>query len=241
MDFSTSNFQATVILLIDGWGENAPRWLSMDRIDDKSILVPVMVCCHQASVHHLSQCWPSSMSLYVRYHFNPLHDTLYGVTRPLCTNMIMVFDRRWSHECAPDPLIIMACFQFVNFTVNFEPMHVWSLKELQLPNSKHKLSLCYPRSEFPIFCFSPDQHGNILSHFENIVTLTKNKESADWNAITHHDYTIWRMMRSWQGKTVRIIVLFKGKPPVTGRFPSQRPVRRFLCFLPCLQERVFEF
>ena len=80
MDFLTSNFQATVILLIDGWGENAPRWLSMDRTDDKSILVPVMVCCHQASVHHLSQCWPSSMSLYVRYHFNPLHDTLYGVT-----------------------------------------------------------------------------------------------------------------------------------------------------------------
>ena len=29
-----------------------------------SLLVQVMTCCHQASCHYLSQCWPKSMSPY---------------------------------------------------------------------------------------------------------------------------------------------------------------------------------
>ena len=33
-------------------------------INEKSILVQVMACCHQATSHYLSQCWPRSVSPY---------------------------------------------------------------------------------------------------------------------------------------------------------------------------------
>ena len=58
--------------MIDGWSissELALRWMSLDLTDEKSTLVPVMVWCHQATGHYLSQCWPRSLSPY-------------GVTRP---------------------------------------------------------------------------------------------------------------------------------------------------------------
>ena len=38
--------------------------MSMDLTDDKSTLVQVVAWCRQATSHYLSQCWPSSMSLY---------------------------------------------------------------------------------------------------------------------------------------------------------------------------------
>ena len=38
------------------------RWMSQDFIDHLSTLVQVMACCHQATGHFLSQCWPSSIS-----------------------------------------------------------------------------------------------------------------------------------------------------------------------------------
>ena len=41
--------------------EIALRW----NFDDKYILIQVMVWCHQATSHYLSQYWPSSMSSYV--------------------------------------------------------------------------------------------------------------------------------------------------------------------------------
>ena len=40
------------------------RWIPKDFTDDKSTLVQVMAWCHQATSHHLSQCWPRSMSPY---------------------------------------------------------------------------------------------------------------------------------------------------------------------------------
>ena len=43
--------------------------MPLDLTDDKSTLVQVMACCHQATSPYLSQCWPRFMSLY-------------GVTRP---------------------------------------------------------------------------------------------------------------------------------------------------------------
>ena len=58
-----------VISVIDGWGEFALRWMSLDLTDDKSTLVLVMALCHQATSHCLSQCWPRS----------PMP---YGVTKP---------------------------------------------------------------------------------------------------------------------------------------------------------------
>ena len=44
--------------MIDGWGisyENACRWTSLDLTHDKSTLVQVMACCHQATSRYLSQ------------------------------------------------------------------------------------------------------------------------------------------------------------------------------------------
>ena len=38
------------------------RPLKLDLADDKSTSVKVMAWCRQAASHHLSQCWPRSMS-----------------------------------------------------------------------------------------------------------------------------------------------------------------------------------
>ena len=40
------------------------RWIPQNSIDDKSTLVQVMARCRQVTSHHLSQCWPRSMSPY---------------------------------------------------------------------------------------------------------------------------------------------------------------------------------
>ena len=50
----------------------------LDHGDDKSTLVQVMAWWHQATGYYLSQCWPSSMSLF-------------GVTRPQWVNALQVF------------------------------------------------------------------------------------------------------------------------------------------------------
>ena len=63
------NFRKVIFkltLVNGGWGishEIALRWMPLDLTDDKSTLVQVMACCHQATSHYLSQCWPRSMSL----------------------------------------------------------------------------------------------------------------------------------------------------------------------------------
>ena len=44
--------------------EIALKWMPQNLIIDKSTLVQVMVWCHQATSHHLSQCWLRSMSWY---------------------------------------------------------------------------------------------------------------------------------------------------------------------------------
>ena len=51
------------------------RWMIQDLTDDKSTLVQVMAWCRQATSHHLSQCWPRSMSPY-------------GVIRPQWVNSL---------------------------------------------------------------------------------------------------------------------------------------------------------
>ena len=63
------------ILVIDGWGISALRWMSLNLIDDKSTLVQEMAWRSQATSHYLSQCWPRSLSPY-------------GVTRPQWVKMI---------------------------------------------------------------------------------------------------------------------------------------------------------
>ena len=55
------------ILVIHGWGiscEIALIWMSLDFTDDQSTLVQVMVWCHQATSHYLSQCWPRSLTIW---------------------------------------------------------------------------------------------------------------------------------------------------------------------------------
>ena len=52
-------------LVNGGWGisyEIVFRWMPLDLTDDKSTLVQVKTWCRQATSHHLSQCWPRSMS-----------------------------------------------------------------------------------------------------------------------------------------------------------------------------------
>ena len=41
-----------------------PKWVTWDRIDVESTLVPVMAWCHSGKSHYLSQCWPKYMSSY---------------------------------------------------------------------------------------------------------------------------------------------------------------------------------
>ena len=47
--------------------------MPQELTNEKTALVQVMAWCHQASSHHLNQCWPRSMSPY-------------SVTRPQCVN-----------------------------------------------------------------------------------------------------------------------------------------------------------
>ena len=62
------NFRKVIFkltLVNGGWGmsnEIALRWMPLDFAYDKSTLVQVMAWCRQATSHHLSQCWPRSMS-----------------------------------------------------------------------------------------------------------------------------------------------------------------------------------
>ena len=42
--------------------EISHRWMPQNTFDDKSPLVQVMACFHQAASHYLSQCWPRSIS-----------------------------------------------------------------------------------------------------------------------------------------------------------------------------------
>ena len=43
---------------------NCSQMNIMDLTDEKSTLVQVMVWCHEATSHYLSQCWPRSISPY---------------------------------------------------------------------------------------------------------------------------------------------------------------------------------
>ena len=75
-----------IIAVIDGWGiswELALRCMSLDLTDDKSTLVQVMVWCHQATSHYLSQCWPRSLSPY-------------GITRPQWVNSLATERSDWN-------------------------------------------------------------------------------------------------------------------------------------------------
>ena len=63
---------------VDGWvmsPEIALKLMSLVPATNKSILVQVMACCHQATSHYRSQCWPRSLSPY-------------GVTRPQWVNTL---------------------------------------------------------------------------------------------------------------------------------------------------------
>ena len=66
--------------------------MSLDLTDDdKSTLVQVMAWCHQATSHHLSQCWPRSQSPY-------------GITRP-----------QWVNSLAPETCGSVFFYSFMNW------------------------------------------------------------------------------------------------------------------------------
>ena len=64
--------------------EIALRWMSQNRFHDKSTLVQVMAWCHQATSHHVSQCWPRSM-------------WPYGVTKPQCVEKAPINKAPWHY------------------------------------------------------------------------------------------------------------------------------------------------
>ena len=78
--------------MIDGWGiscEIAVRWRSLDLTGGKSTQVQVMAWYHQATRHHLGQCWFRSM-------------LPYGTTRPHGVK----YYSNWSlYRPAPIPII----------------------------------------------------------------------------------------------------------------------------------------
>ena len=75
------HFKTAIFNLVQSIGiftssnDNALRWMPRDLTDDNSTLVQVMAWYRQATSHYLSQCWPSSMSLY-------------GVSRPQCVKVL---------------------------------------------------------------------------------------------------------------------------------------------------------
>ena len=73
-------------------------WVPLNLTDDRSTLVQIMVWCHQATTHYLSQCWPWSMSPY-------------GVTKPQYVKLVIISHNAvcvWNH-CR---LWIIAFFMF---------------------------------------------------------------------------------------------------------------------------------
>ena len=73
--FKTAIFNLVLLIgIFTLSNDNALRWMPSELTDDKSTWVQVMAWCRQATIHYLSQCWPSSMSPY-------------GITRPQWIDM----------------------------------------------------------------------------------------------------------------------------------------------------------
>ena len=72
-----SNFKSISFKLIiqNSCREITVKWIPQNLTNEKSTLVQVMACCHQATSHYLSHCWPRSM-------------LPYGITRPQWVVMI---------------------------------------------------------------------------------------------------------------------------------------------------------
>ena len=95
------------------WLEIALRWMPQNLTNKKSKLVQVMIWCHHATSHYLSQCWPRSLlpygvidlqwvkSMVQSYNLNPfqtdfcevsyLHLYLYGFLSGKITIIIFRF------------------------------------------------------------------------------------------------------------------------------------------------------
>ena len=85
--------------MTDGWGiscELALRWMSLDLTDDKSTLVKVIVWCHQATRHYLSQWWPRCLSSY-------------GIIRPQWVNSLWSNEVISKYRSGTTLLQVMAC------------------------------------------------------------------------------------------------------------------------------------
>ena len=75
--FETAIFNLVLLIgIFTSSNDNALIWIPWDFMDDESTLVQVMAWCRQATSHHLSQCWSSSMSPY-------------AVTRPQWVKLIV--------------------------------------------------------------------------------------------------------------------------------------------------------
>ena len=117
--------------MIDAWGipcEIALRWMSLAFADYKSTLVQVMAWCCQATSHHLSQCWPRSMSPFASPDYSYKGNEMHAALKTIFTNLFSwmktverwfsvweVFnslwpsDTIWRHKSASTLAQVMAC------------------------------------------------------------------------------------------------------------------------------------
>ena len=119
----------------------ALRWMSLDLNNDESTLVQVMVWCHQATNHYLSQCWPRSMLPYGvtrpqwvdninRYHQGQVNEWMSQIHRQVLQTHLLVYpaSSRVPHvDLASSPLV--AC-SFVSVKWVVLPARSWNASML---------------------------------------------------------------------------------------------------------------
>ena len=93
--------------------EIAFMWISLNLVDDKSMLV--MAWCCQAASHYLSQCWPRSVLPYGITSTHWVH--LYGVLQYMLHALGML--KVWILIC-----ILCTAFIFVTFIFISTPTHI---------------------------------------------------------------------------------------------------------------------
>ena len=125
--------------------EIALKWMPLNTFGEKSTLVQVMACCHQATGHYMSQCWPKSI-------------LPYGATRPAGVNSLAPgrFQRNFRHVIFKQIVVIDDWGISCEIAPTWKPQDltddestlVWVMAWCRQATS-HYLSQCLPRSLTP--------------------------------------------------------------------------------------------
>ena len=161
-------------------------WKAQDLTDDKSTLDQVMAWCRQAASHHLSQCWPRSLSPYgvtrpqwVKAHhlhvsYNQFPGCWWpGVVKPCITwpnndiwiNSLWSVDAMWCQCSWPSLVHVMACFLFGAKPLPETMMTLGSLKINPQESTSLKFCIKYDHFPFDKMCFQQISHLQNVGHF----------------------------------------------------------------------------